>query len=175
MSEPSPTRPRPGDPIDPAGDPMGAGVGPGAWSERPERPDLTLEGEPRIVPLRVAPDFHVDPGDPDPREMPVHGTDGTCAGVVVDLWIDRAEPYLRFLEVELGPDDRVLLPFPFAKIESGSDGPRIRVDAIRGDQFRDVPRLAHPDRVTLREEDRIGAYYAGGALYAEPRRREPLL
>jgi photosynthetic reaction center H subunit len=35
--------------------------------------------------------------------------------------------------------------------------------------------LANPDQVTLREEDRIAAYFAGGNLYAEPKRVEPLL
>ena len=46
--------------------------------------------------------------------------------------------------------------------------------AILGAQFADVPAHAKPDTVTLREEDRIAAYYGGGTLYAEASRREPL-
>ena len=38
-----------------------------------------------------------------------------------------------------------------------------------------LPMLANPDQVTLREADRIGAYFAGGNLCAAPNRLEPLL
>ena len=34
-------------------------------------------------------------------------------------------------------------------------------------QFARVPRLAVPDVINLREEDRINAYYAGGHLYSK--------
>jgi photosynthetic reaction center H subunit len=44
-----------------------------------------------------------------------------------------------------------------------------------GAQFADAPLLANPDQVTLREEDRIAAFFAGGTLFADPRRVEPLL
>ena len=33
----------------------------------------------------------------------------------------------------------------------------------------------HDERITLREEDRVMAYYASGNLYRTPDRREPLL
>jgi len=49
------------------------------------------------------------------------------------------------------------------------------VQSIMGAQFEDVPMLASPDQVTLREEDKIQAYYASGHLYAKPSRLEPLL
>jgi photosynthetic reaction center H subunit len=38
-----------------------------------------------------------------------------------------------------------------------------------------VPGVAADNQITLREEDQITAYYAGGTLYAEPSRLEPLL
>ena len=36
---------------------MRDGVGPAAYAERADTPDLTVDGAPKIVPLRVAPDF----------------------------------------------------------------------------------------------------------------------
>jgi photosynthetic reaction center H subunit len=38
-----------------------------------------------------------------------------------------------------------------------------------------VPGLRNPEQVTLREEDRIAAYYASGHLYATPLRLGPWL
>lgn len=164
----------PGDPIRPEGNPMTAGMGPGAWADRADRPDLTLHGDPRIVPLRVAEGYQLDARDPDPRGMTVVGADGVPAGVVVDVWVDRAEPQPRYLEVELSDGERrVLLPLPFAKLDRKRG--RATVRAILGHQFADVPSTRAPDRITLLEEDRVAAYYAGGYLYAEPSRQEPLL
>ncbi len=91
----------PGAPLRPVGDPMLAGVGAGGWAEREDVPERTIEGEPLIVPLRVAEGFYVEPRDPDPRGMAVVGADGGLAGTVVELWVDRAEPQIRYLEVEL--------------------------------------------------------------------------
>ena len=91
----------PGAPLRPVGEPMLAGVGAGGWAEREDVPERTLEGEPLIVPLRVAEGFFVEPRDPDPRGMQVIGADGGVAGAIVDLWVDRAEPQVRYLEVEL--------------------------------------------------------------------------
>jgi photosynthetic reaction center H subunit len=83
---------------------------------------------------------------------------------------------VRFLEVEIvvaGVARQVLLPMNLAKIDGG--GGRVLVDSILAHQFAGVPPLASPDRISSREEDRIGAYYAGGSLYAEPSRLGPLL
>lgn len=169
-----PVAPFPGAPLEPTGNPLVDGVGPAAWAQRAEEPDLTYEGAPKIVPLRVATDFAIARGDIDPRGMPVVGADGASAGTVRDVWVDRSEPQLRYLELTLSPSGRhVLVPVYFAHV-SGRRG-RVEVGAILGAQFADVPGLAHPDRVTLAEEDRISAYYAGGTLYAEPSRAEPLL
>ena len=38
-------------PIRPEGDPMGQNIGPGAWAERSNTPDLTIHGTPKIVPI----------------------------------------------------------------------------------------------------------------------------
>jgi len=163
-----------GAPLEPTGNPMLDGIGPGAWSKRADIPDTTAEGAPRIVPLRAASGFSSSSKDPNPIGLPVIGADGVTGGTVVDLWVDQAEMLFRYLEVETlgeaGPR-RVLLPINFAKIDSQ----RVKVRAILGGQFGFAPNTRNPDQVTLLEEDRIVAYYGGGTLYATPQRQEPLL
>jgi photosynthetic reaction center H subunit len=122
--------------------------------------------------MRIATEFSVEGRDPDPRGKPVFGADGVAAGTVTDLWVDRSEPQVRYLELEVG-ERRVLLPINFAKVRSG-DG-HVRVNSICAEHFAGVPTTASPDQVTLQEEDKICAYYAGGHLYAMPGRSEPLL
>jgi len=90
-----------GSPFEPEGDPMLSGMGPGAWAERSDEPDLTHEGHPKIVPMRVLPEFSVAASDVDPRGHDVVGCDGETGGTVVDLWVDRGEQLIRYLEVEL--------------------------------------------------------------------------
>ncbi len=171
-----PVAPWPGAPLEPIGNPMLDGVGPASYAMRADLPDLTVDGFPAIVPLRAATASFVDPEDPDPRGMAVYGADGIRAGTVSDLWVDRTEPQIRYLEVELsgtGATKHVLLPNLMARI----DGRRreITVHAILARQFADVPGLGNPDQVTKLEEDKITGYYAGGLLYATPARAEPLL
>jgi photosynthetic reaction center H subunit len=156
----------------PTGNPLLAGVGPGAYVERADVPDLTAEGHPKIVPLRAAPGYSVAPEDPDPRGMTVLGADGKVAGTIRELWIDLSEPQIRYLEVTSGAST-ALLPINFARIDGSHR--RIQVKAILADQFAHVPGTAEPDVITLREEDRITAYFAGGYLYAEPSRLEPII
>jgi photosynthetic reaction center H subunit len=164
----------PGAPLEPTGNPMLDGVGPASYAQRSDTPDLTYEGHARIVPMRVAPEFTVESRDPDPRGMPVFGGDGVQAGIVFDVWVDRAEPQIRYLEVRLADSGRqVLVPSAFVRFDSWQRCVRVR--SILGAQFNSVPDIASPDQVTLLEEDRISAYYAGGTLYAEPSRLEPKL
>lgn len=161
-----------GGPIVPSGDPMTAGVGPGAWAERADRPDFGGDGEPKISPLRVATEFGVEPGDTDPRGLPVVGRDGAVGGTVVDLWLDTAENLFRYLEVQLpGNERRVLLPVNFARVRSD----QVEVKALKGAHFAGVPGTRQPDLVTLLEEEKIAAYYGAGTLYADPALAEPLL
>ena len=157
-----------------AANPLLAGVGPGAWADRADVPDRTAHGAAKIVPLRADPSFFLEPRDPDPRGMPVIGADGVEAGVVSDVWVDRSEPQVRYLEVTVHDGGHaVLLPMAMARVQGRQD--RVMVKAILARHFADVPTTAAPDRVTLREEDRIMAYFAAGHLYATPERREPLL
>jgi len=162
-----------GSPLQPTGDPMLDAVGPAAYAERADFPEMTYAGLPLIAPMRVAAEFTVDPSDPDPRGMEVQGADHESAGTVQDIWVDRAEPQIRYLEVATLRGRRVLLPITFAKINGRKR--RIAVKSILAAQFETVPGLASPDQVTLLEEDRITAYYSSGHLYATPARAEPFL
>lgn len=164
----------PGEPFDPTGDPMRDAVGPATYADRLDEPDLTWEGEPKIVPLRVATDFAVHEKDPDPRGMEVVGADGAVAGTVSDVWVDRAERLVRHLELKVQSSGKTaLLPIAFADINGKRN--QVLVNAILGSQFAGVPELKSPNQLTAREEDRISAYYGGGTLYAEPSRAEPLM
>ena len=165
-----------GAPLVPIGDPMQAAVGPGSYTLRKNIPDLTSEGDVKIVPLRVANDFAVAPQDFDPRGARVIACDRQVAGTVVDMWVDRSEQILRYLEVQLEGEERtVLLPINFCVFKDVRREKLVYVNAITAEQFKHVPQTADPDTVTLREEDMIQAYYGGGQLYATPERAEPRL
>jgi photosynthetic reaction center H subunit len=173
----------PGAPLVPTGDPMREGVGPASYANRDDVPDLAISGKPKIVPMRVATDFSVEPTDPDPRGMTVFAADGKAAGTVVDLWVDRAEPRILYFEVALKGSTETeagtpagnnpLLPYGFARVQFGKK--RIEVSSIMSDQFEHVPRTASDEQITRLEEDRICAYFASGHLYAHPSRQEPLI
>ena len=149
-----------GSPLVPTGNPMIDGVGPAAWANRADVPDLTVRGEPKIVPMRVAPGYTIAAGDPDPRGLPVKACDGNIAGTIVDLWVNRSEPQVSFYEVELTNGQRRLLPAPLVQWPHfglwGND--HVIVKAITAAQFADVPTTKRDDRVTLLEEDKIMAY-----------------
>lgn len=161
----------PGAPYVPNGDPMTSGMGPGAFAQRDPLPDLDAEGRNRIVPNRLAPDIKVAAKDPDPRGMSVYGTDGNIAGKVSELWVDRAEHQLRYLEVSLPSGKSVLLPMAMSLIKHG----HVHVDAITAAQFEGVPALGSTDQITRLEEEKVTAYYGAGYLYATPDRAEPIL
>ncbi len=167
----------PGAPLTPLGDPLLSAMGPGSYAQRADVPDHAYDDmAPKIVPLRVAPAFFLATEDPDLRGYDVVGLDGVVAGKVVDEWIDRSEVVIRYLEVQLalpGATHNVLLPLNFVAIRKKER--RVATRFIRGAQFATVPVTKQPDTVTLLEEDMITAYYAGGMLYATPRRTESLL
>ena len=163
----------PGAPMQPLGNPMTAGAGPAASTLRVDEPEMLQELEEcRIAPLRVATDHFLDEECPDPRGKEVVGADGIVGGVVSDVWIDRAETAIRYLEVTLAAGATVLVPMPLSKVQ---DSGRVILHSVLGSQLADAPTLAHPDRITLREEDRVSSYFASGHLYAKPGRGEPLL
>lgn len=150
--------------------PMRDPVGPASYVLREEEP-LLMEGEKlQVVPLRtVAGEWHVQGGDSDPVGMPVVGRDSRVAGHVSDLWVDRGTKLLRYLEIELVGGGHRLMPIFFANVSPKFR--RVKTRAIYAEQFAAVPDLAHPDRITAREEDRISAYFAGGKMFADGVRR----
>jgi len=171
--------PWPGAPLIPTGDPLVDGVGPAAWAERADKPDQTWDGKDKIVPTRVDPHYSVASGDPDPRGFPVVTADGKVAGTVVDIWVDRAEHVIRYLEVDtgLGIPERgpLLVPMNLSKVVPAGRKPGlVKVKSVLSDQFGRAPRIHSASQVTFLEEDRICAYFAGGHLYATPMRSEPL-
>jgi photosynthetic reaction center H subunit len=148
-------------------------VGPASYALRATHPDTMLNGEPMIVPLRVDRSYSVSLKDFDPRGMEVYGADKVLGGVVSDVWVDRAEPQIRYLEVETTNARRVLLPIFYTRFDKVRR--HVKVKSILGSQFTTVPAHANPDLVTRREEDQIMAYFASGHLYATAARAEPLL
>lgn len=160
-----------GAPLVPTGNPMVDGVGPAAYALREDVPDVNHEGHTKIAPMRIATDFMVAENDPDPRGMDVVCGDGKVGGKCTDLWIDRGEHLIRYLEVEVQGGRKVLAPMPMARVNREF----IKIRSIMSDQFVDVPAHNSPDQVTRLEEDKISAYYGGGQLYAKPSRQEPLV
>jgi photosynthetic reaction center H subunit len=171
-----PVADHPGAPFEPTGEnPMLDGVGPGSWANRLDKPELTLPGEPRFVPMRTLPDFHVDEHDKNPVGMTVVGADDQRAGTVTDLWVDRVEPMIVFFEVQLDGEGarKVLMPYTFSRVQKGKD--RIKTYAIHSHQFRDIPGTASDEQITALEEEKIVAYFGAGTLWADAERQEPLL
>lgn len=160
--------------LQPTGDPMRDGVGPASYAARRNVPERMVDGTPMIVPMRSVSGWRINARDPDPRGMSVVGCDGATAGTVRDVWVDKAEPQIRYLEVELWTGGRkVLVPYGFVKYDAKAR--RVNVNAITGAQFAGVPSTASGEQVTRLEEDRITGYFGGGTLYATPDRLGPLL
>lgn len=159
-----------GAPIPDVADPMAEGVGAAAWAkDRADRPDLTVGGEPRIQPMSVLSGWHVDEADANPIGMTVVAGDGKNAGEVSDIWVDRSEPAIRFLQLK-GDGAPVLLPMGYCRISGG----QVHVKAIYAEHFGRIPRPKANDRITLLEEDKVVAFFAGGYRYADASRNEPL-
>lgn len=169
-----PTSQASGAPLQPSIEPLLSGVGPAAFAPRADKPELTREGHDLIVPMRVATDFTVNAG-PDPRGWNVVAADGKVAGVIKDLWVDRADVMVRYLEVELPGEQAGSRLLPITMLRLLREPKKVEVFAVRAEHFASVPTLKEADRITLLEEERICAFYAGGRLYAEPKRLGPVL
>lgn len=148
----APTAPWPGAPAEPTGDPMRDGVGPAAYANRADVPDLTFDEHlPKIVPLRAAPGYYLAEEDPDPRGMDVVTADGVAAGVVRDAWVDRSETFVRFLEVE------VAAPAGTLPAETGESSPAVALGPAatvrpEGESYDEAPS-APPLPVPPRDAD----------------------
>ncbi len=167
----------------PTGNPMKDGLGPAAWANRQDYPDLTFDGRLRIVPLGDAHEIEIAPNDPNIIGWPVYDCNVELAGKVSDIWVDQSEHIIRYLEIETNAGDKVLAPMFVAVVQTKgilaglwpANPELVQIDAITKDQYADVPRLAKAGQITRLEEDKIMAYYGGGYMYATPERSEPVL
>ena len=162
-----------GYPFEPTGNPMVDGVGPASWAPRRDIPELDGHGHLKLQPMRNLEAFNHAAGR-DPRGKPVVAGDGNVMGTVTDMWIDVPEQLVRYLEFEVAAEfggGTRLVPLTMARIRSD----RVNVRSIFAAHVKDVPTIASPDQVTLLEEDKVSAYYAGGTLYASEARQEPQL
>lgn len=162
----------PGAPYQPRGNPLTSGMGPAAYANRADHPDLDAEGRNRIVPIGMADHIAVDRRDSDPRGMAVIGADDQVAGTVTDIWVDRAEHQIRYLEVDTG-SNRVLAPMGMAKVK-GKQG-KVVIDAINAADFAGAPVPKTAGQITFLEEEKIFGYFGGGYLYANTARQDPIL
>ena len=95
-------------------------------------------------------------------------------GTISDMWIDEPEQMVRYLEIELNAENgggKRLVPIQMAKIRWD----RVKVRALFGGQFADIPQTKSATQITLLEEDKISGYVAGGTLYASELRQAPQL
>lgn len=159
-----------GAPYHPTGNPFLAGVGPGAYAQRANWPDIDAHGLPRIVPIGAASGITVAPASTDPRGLSVIGADGKVAGTVTDLWVDRAEHVIRYLAIDTGTGT-VLAPMAMATVRRGV----VEIDAMNAADFAGAPKPAAAAEITRFEEERIVGYFGAGYLYANTDRQEPWL
>lgn len=162
-----------GSPFVPTGDPMMDGVGPASWAPRRDVPELDGHGHIKIRPMSELPDFNHTAGH-DPRGKAVVSGDGEVVGRVTDMWVDVPEAMVRFLTLDLNPEgtgQTRLIPINMCRIKSD----RVVVRSLYEHNFAGIPTIKSASEVTLLEEEKIMAYYAGGTLYASEARLEPQL
>ncbi|MFL0355850.1 photosynthetic reaction center subunit H [Erythrobacter sp. GH1-10] len=172
-----------GAPYVPTGNAMKDGLGPAAWANRKDYPDLTFDGKPRIVPIADSHEIEIAPNDPNIVGWPVVAADKKVVGKVSDIWVDQAEHLIRYLEVTTNTGTKVLAPMTVAVVHGKGlltgilpDGPdEVEIDAITSEQFEDVPQVKTAGQITRLEEDQIMAYFGGGYMYATADRGEPFL
>lgn len=168
-----------GSPIEPVGNPLTSGVGPGSYAMRADVPDKTSHGDNRIAPLRISPAYSTDPKDAKLIGFSMVGTDGVSAGTITDIWVDRAEFLIRYLEVATLADDgsasgkTVLVPMTMCAVKKAQN--KVQCDAVLGHQIAGAPGLTNGNEITLLEEEKLVGYFGAGYLYATPDRLEAIL
>jgi photosynthetic reaction center H subunit len=106
--------------------------------------------------------------------MNVVAADNVVAGTVSEVWVDRSEYMVRYIEVQLANSSkRVLVPMTMVVVQGGRK--RVKVNALLASQFENIPQLSGSDQITRDEEERVCAYVGAGTLYATPARTEAWL
>jgi photosynthetic reaction center H subunit len=126
-----------------------------------------------MAPMRIAKDHVFDEDGPNPIGYDLVGFDGIVAGKITDAWVDREESLVRYLEAKLTNDKSILVPMPLSRVKDSTG--QVLLASLKGEHVLEAPTLANPDQVTLREEDRIAAYFASGHLFATQARQESIL
>jgi photosynthetic reaction center H subunit len=163
-----------GAPSDPIGNPLLSASGPAGYALRADKPELTWHNDQnRLAPLRVATDHVFDEYSPNPIGFDVVGFDGIVGGTVTDVWVDREESLIRYIEVKIPAGTSVLVPNPLVRVKESTK--QVLLASVTGKQIGEAPTIASPDQITWREEDQIQAYFASGQLFATPARRESLI
>ncbi len=134
-----------GAPLVPVGNPLLAGVGPGAYARRSDVPDVDFLGHPRIVPLRTMSGFDVAgkehrPARPAGRGRRRRGRRQGHRPVGRPLREHRPLPRDRGALAD--GTRHVLLPITFARVHRD----RVAVKSVLGHQFAGVPGSASPTR-----------------------------
>ena len=155
-----------GFPHAPTGDPMIDGVGPASWAPRRDVPELDGHGHNKLAPMSKTAGFGVAAGR-NPLGLPVQAGDLEVVGRISDMWVDVPEQLVRYLEIDLNTGGKRLVPLPMAKIQKD----RVRINSISSDLFAAVPATKSASEVTMLEEEKISAYYAGGTMYAAAKRK----
>jgi photosynthetic reaction center H subunit len=143
---------------------------------RADVPDLTFDASlPKIVPLRVATEYSIAHEDFDPRGWYMLTADQRVVGTVKDLWVDRSDVILRYIEVAVPGANARSVVFPIGLANFDRSKQEACTSALLAEQFLAAPGLKNPDQITLLEEDKVSGYFAGGYMYATPNRQEPVL
>ena len=157
-----PLYPFDGTPLVPVGNPLLAGIGPGAWVMRNAAPMRVENGDLLLQPMRLLPEWTIGKADADPRGMRVFDWRWNEVGVVRDMWIDQGIKIIRFLEVEVAAGIRLVPIYHTAINEKARE---VRVTALSAFQFDEIPRQANPDVLDAREDERLNAYFAAGNFF----------
>jgi photosynthetic reaction center H subunit len=164
--------PSAGAPSMPVGDPLLSEVGPASWCARHDIVEETRDGRDCVIPMRVATEFRHF-GGADPRGWDVLAADQQVVGKVSDMWVDRADVCVRYLEVELEGGEVRLVPMPMSVVRN--EAKQLEVEALESHQFTHVPTTKEADRITMLEEEKISAFFAGARMYANDKRMGPLV
>ncbi len=163
-----PLYPFDGTPLSPVGNPLTAGLGPGAYVIRQHGPMLLENGELMLQPFNALRDWSLGANQTDTRSMTVFDWRWREIGTVHDFWVDRAIEIVRLFEVKLHAEfggGHVLVPIFHVDIKERAR--EIRVTALNAHQFKHIPMPAAPDRITAREDERLNAYFAAGRFYRD--------
>jgi len=168
--------PFPGAPLIPTGDPLVDGVGPASWAERPDYPDAMADGSAKIVPMAKSEHFKIAEQDTSPIGMSVVAADGQTVGQITEVWVDQMESVIRYFEVSVGEGTR-LIPMHFATVRNSYRGlgKIYYVHTLPAARFEGIPQIATDSQITMLEEEKLMAYFAGGSLYGLPQRTEPII